>query len=185
MSEVNSDFELIHKFIAGDESSFNKIILKYQQKIYWHARRMVGNHLDAEEVVQEVLLVMYKKLKTFQFKSSLYTWIYRITSTRSINFIKRRKLKEILSFEDQKEYNIKSENDIIKNIEEKESFNKLEKILESVPVKQREVFILRNMDGMDYKEIADITGKKIGTLKANYFHAMQKITELMNKDENG
>ena len=103
MAEQNPDSELIKKFIDGDESSFNKIINKYKDKIYWHARRMTGNHLDADEIVQEVLLVIYKNLKNFQFKSSLYTWIYKITSTRSLNFLKRRKIKELLSLEDQSE----------------------------------------------------------------------------------
>ena len=98
MTETNIDFDLVNRFIAGDESAFNRIVMKYQQRIYWHARRMTGNHLDADEIVQEVLIAVYKNLKSFQFKSSLYTWIYRITSTRSINFLKKRKLKEFLSF---------------------------------------------------------------------------------------
>ena len=70
MADPGNDFDLVNKFIAGDESAFNKIVLKYQQKIYWHARRMTGNHLDADEVVQEVLIVLYKKLKDFQFGRS-------------------------------------------------------------------------------------------------------------------
>jgi DNA-directed RNA polymerase specialized sigma24 family protein len=89
--DENIDFELVKKFINGDEISFNKIINKYKDKIYWHARRMTGNHLDADEIVQEVLLVVYKNLKNFQFKSSLYTWIYKITS-------KKKKNKRIIIF---------------------------------------------------------------------------------------
>ena len=66
----DKDFELIHKFIGGDETAFNELARKYQTKIYWHARRMVGNHMDADEVTQEVLLVLYKKLGSFKFNSS-------------------------------------------------------------------------------------------------------------------
>ena len=84
MNALNNDFELAKNFLNGDESAFNRLAVKYQEKIYWHARRMTGNHLDADEIVQEVLIVLYKKLNTFEFKSSLYTWIYTITNTRSI-----------------------------------------------------------------------------------------------------
>ena len=184
MTDTHNDFELVNDFIEGDEKAFNKIVQKYQDKIYWHARRMTGNHLDADEVVQEVLLVIYNKLKSFRFKSSLYTWIYRITSTRSINQIKRRKVKQFLSLEDMITDTINSSDDIIRDIESKEKLNILDKLIQKLPVKQREVFILRNFDELSYDEIAKITGKSVGTLKANYFHAMKKITELMNENEN-
>ena len=100
MTEKDNDYNLIERFNNGDESAFNELARKYQQRIYWHARRMTGNHLDADEIVQEVLLVMFRKIKTFNFRSSLYTWIYTITTTRSINYIKRRSLKQIFSLHD-------------------------------------------------------------------------------------
>ena len=103
MTENEYVFKLIRDYLAGDESAFNMIVNKYKDKIYWHARRMTGNHLDADEIVQEVLLVLYKKLKDFQFKSSLYTWIYRITSTRTINYLKKKKIKQIFSIDDNAE----------------------------------------------------------------------------------
>ncbi len=184
MADNNIDFELVNKFNAGDEAAFNKIVLKYQQKIYWHARRMTGNHLDADEVVQEVLIVLYNKLKSFQFKSSLYTWIYKITSTRCINYLKKRNLKQIFSLEDSETKIVRSRDDVINDIEMKEKLNKLEKALQKVPVRQREVFIMRNFDEMSYEEISEITGKSVGGLKANYFHAMKKIMELVKNYEN-
>jgi RNA polymerase sigma-70 factor (ECF subfamily) len=184
MADPSSDFDLINSFIGGDESAFNKIVLKYQQKIYWHARRMTGNHLDADEVAQEVLMVLYEKLKNFQFKSSLYTWIFRITATRSINFLRKKNLKQFFSFEDQEAKGLSTKEDIVRNIETKERLAKLEKVLQKIPVKQREVFIMRNFDELGYEEISEITGKSIGGLKANYFHAMKKIMELMKENEN-
>jgi len=185
MSNAEEDLSLVKNFIDGDETSFNRLVLKYQQKIYWHARRMTGNHFDAEEVVQEVLMVIYKKLKGFEFRSSLYTWIYTITSTRSINFINRRKVKESFSIDDESFIDLKSDEKIIHNIETKEKLEKLDKILQLLPLKQREVFILRNFDEMNYEEISNITGKSIGGLKANYFHAFKKVVELMKEDNNG
>jgi RNA polymerase sigma-70 factor (ECF subfamily) len=183
MADQGDDFDLVKNFIGGDESAFNKIVLKYQQKIYWHARRMTGNHLDADEVVQEVLLVLFQKLKDFQFKSSLYTWIYRITATRSINFLRKKNIRQIFSFEDQEARSVKSSEDIIKDLESKEKLAKLEAALKKIPVKQREVFVMRSFEELSYEEISEITGKSIGGLKANYFHAMKKIMELMKENE--
>ncbi len=183
MTDSRTDYELVKDFISGDESAFNKLAMRYQEKIYWHARRMLGNHLDADEVVQQVLLVMYKKLKSFKFQSSLYTWIYKITATRSLNLIKKNKIKTLLSLDDQITDSTVSGNDIIKNIEEKERLDNVNKMLQKIPPKQREVFILRNYDQLSYEEISEITGKSVGALKANYFHAFKKLKELL--DEKG
>lgn len=181
MHEVNNDFELIKSFLNGDESSFNRLAVKYQEKIYWHARRMTGNHLDADEIVQEVLIVLYNKLKTFEFKSSLYTWIYTITNTRSINYLKKKTLRNFFSLDDitNKKFDQK---DVFDNLESKQKVDKIEKALHKLPVKQREVFIMRNFDELSYEEISQITGKSVGALKANHFHALNKIKEIVKYD---
>src|SRR4030067_1488895 len=182
MTEINNDHDLIERFNDGDESAVNELVRKYQHRIYWHARRMTGNHLDADEIVQEVLLVMFKKLKNFKFRSSLYTWIYTITSTRSINLLRRRSIQEIFSLQDSG-VDRAADSDIIKDFETKEEVNRLEKHLQKIPAKQREVFVLRAIDGLSYEEIAEITGKSVGGLKSNYFHALKKITALMQNEE--
>jgi len=184
MPEEISDYDLVRGFLNGDEASFNKIINKYKHRIYWHARRMTGNHLDADEVVQEVLIVMYKKLKDFKSKSSLYTWIYRIVSTRSLNYLRKRSLKNIFSLDDLSNLQVKSKEDIVNDFEVKEKLMKIDKLLQKLPVKQREIFILRNYDELSYEEISEVTGKSIGGLKANYFHAINKIMELVKENEN-
>ena len=178
---VDKDTELINEFLSGSEAAYNKIAVKYQQKIYWHARRMLGNHSDADEVTQEVLIVIYKKLKDFKFNSSLFTWIYRITTTRSLNYIKKRNAKKFLFFLDEEQKDIKTNEDIIKNVEDKEKMESLQKVLNEIPVKQREVFVLRHFEGMSYEEISEVTGKSVGGLKANYFHALKKVKELTNE----
>ncbi len=183
MTENEYVFKLVKDYLAGDESAFNMIANKYKDKIYWHARRMTGNHLDADEIVQEVLLVLYKKLKDFQFKSSLYTWIYRITSTRTINYLKKKKVRQIFSIDDEAGSKLSFSEDVIKNIEDKEKLEQVEKALQKVPSKQREVFLFRVYEGLSYEEISEITGKSIGGLKANYFHAANKIMELMKEYE--
>lgn len=178
---VDKDTELIKEFLGGNDSAFNKIAVKYQQKIYWHARRMLGNHIDADEVTQEVLIVIYKKLKDFKFNSALFTWIYRITTTRSLNYIKKRQGKKFLFFLDEEQKDIETNEDIIKHVEDKEKMKGLLNILNKLPVKQREVFALRHFDELSYEEISEITGKSVGGLKANYFHALKKVKELTNE----
>ena len=178
---VDNDFQLVKEFLNGDESAFNIIASKYQKKIYWHARRMLGNHLDADEVTQEVLIVIYNKLDTFNFKSSLFTWIYRITSTRSLNLIKKRNVKRYLFLDDENVRENEPQNDFVHNVEDKEKLEKLNFVLQKLPAKQREVFIMRQFDQLSYEEIAEIKGKSVGTLKANYFHALKKVTELMDE----
>lgn len=180
----DKDFELVKDFLNGSESAFNLIVRKYQKKIYWHARRMVGNHLDADEVTQEVLIVMYQKLSSFQFNSTLFTWIYRITSTRSLNQLKKKQLKKFLFIDDNEESEpIPYEHDIAGDIDNRDKLKKLDEVLKKLPVKQREVFVMRTFDELSYEEISEITGKTVGGLKANYFHALKKVTELMNENE--
>ncbi|PID56410.1 MAG: RNA polymerase subunit sigma-70 [Ignavibacteriae bacterium] len=177
------EVRLIEKFLDGSDVAFNKLIKSYQKNIYWHARRMVGNHLDADEITQQVIIVLYKKLKTFKFNSSLKTWIYKIVSTRSLNMIKRRKIKKFFSLNSKDAKELRTTTDIIKNFEDKEKINQLNKKLSKIPVKQREVFVLRHFDELSYEEISEITAKSIGGLKANYFHASKKILGIMDNEK--
>jgi RNA polymerase sigma-70 factor (ECF subfamily) len=181
MADKTTDYELIKAYINGNEAAFNKIVVKYQQKIYWHARRMTSDHMDADEIVQEVLIVLYKKLKDFKFQSSLYTWIYRITATRSINFINKKKLKSLFTFNIEEKSDIQNKEDLVKDLENREKLERLDQILKKLPVRQREVFSMRHFDEMSYEEISEITGKSVGGLKANYFYAISKVNELMKE----
>ncbi|MDP4115317.1 MAG: RNA polymerase sigma factor [Bacteroidota bacterium] len=181
MPNNEEDVQYINRFLEGDEAAFNKLAEKYRQKIYWHARRMTGSHIDADEIVQEVLLVLYRKLKDFKFKSSLYTWIYKITSTRCLNYLSRQKVRRFLSLDEPEILNIKDNYDVLKNIEDKDKLAKLDQILKILPAKQRQIFILRNFEEMSYEEIAAVTGKSVGGMKANYFHALNKVMEKMNE----
>lgn len=183
MNLKSDDYYLVRDFLSGNEQSFNILARKYQEKIYWHARRMLGDHDDAHEIVQQVLLVMHNKLNTFNFSSSLYTWIYKITATRSLNLIKKKKLKRIFVFSSEETVDKYGYENIIEDIEAKERFLRMERYLNNLPVKQRQVFVMRNYDDLPYEEISMITGKSIGALKANYFHAFRKMKELMEKDE--
>jgi RNA polymerase sigma-70 factor (ECF subfamily) len=175
-----TDKDLARAFISGDSAAFNRLAMRYQDKIYWHARRMTGNHLDADDIVQEVFLVIYEKLQGFKFESALYTWIYRVTATRSLNLLRRRKIRRLLSIDDDENpVEIESQADPINDLDTKNKIEALDSVLQKLPLKQREVFILRNLEQLSYDEIANITGRKTGTLKANYFHAFEKVQKYM------
>ncbi len=177
---AKEDKELVIDFLNGNEAAFNLLVRKYQNKIYWYARRMLGNHSDADEVTQEVLITLYEKLNTFKFESSLSTWIYKITNSKTLNLIRKQKVREFMSLD--KIFNKSTSDDIINDFENAEKLELLEKALKQIPPKQREVFVLRHFEELSYNEIAEITGKAVGTLKANYFHALKKITELINNE---
>lgn len=177
------DTELVKRFLNGDESAFNRIFSKYNKRVYWHVRKMLGSHEDADEITQEVFITIYKKLGSFNFDSSLFTWIFRIASNKSINYIRKRKVKNFFSLDDVKEIpeNRNTEKEIEKNIDDAEKLNRLDTILETLPPKQREVFALRHFEELSYPEIAEITGKSVGALKANYFHALNKVKGNFNE----
>lgn len=181
--DKGKEFELVKKFIEGDESSFNKLIHYYQKLIYWHARRMVGNHLDADEVSQQVIIVLYKKLNTFKFNSTLKTWIYRITQTRCLNLIKKQRVKKFFSLDDTNVTELNSSEDIILNYDDKEKLEMVNDALNNLPIKQKEVFVFRHFDELTYEEISEITGKSVGGLKANYYHASKKLFEILKNEK--
>ncbi|HOJ17593.1 MAG: RNA polymerase sigma factor [Ignavibacteriales bacterium] len=187
MAEQESDFQLIRNYKEGDESSLNLLLRKYQQKIYWHARKMAGNHMDADEIVQEVMLTLLKSIGDFKFQSSFSTWLYRIITTRTLNYLKRRRVREIFSGsngseEENEKVSLKTRRtSILEELENKEKLDFLDRVLKEIPAKQREIFIMRHFDEMTYEEIADITGKSVGGLKANYYHAFAKVNEIMSK----
>jgi len=179
----DNDFELINRFLSGEEVAFNLIVKKYQKKIYWHARQMMGNHLDADEVTQEVLIVIFNKLKNFNFNSSLYTWIYKIVTTRSLNQIRKKQIKRFFSIDDNDVNELQDKHDIVEELDSKEKLEKVQKVLQKIPPKQRQIFIMRNFEDLSYEEISEITGKSVGGLKANYFHALKKVLELTNENK--
>lgn len=179
----DNDFDLIKRFLSGEEAAFNLIVKKYQKKIYWHARQMMGNHLDADEVTQEVLIVIFNKLKNFNFNSSLYTWIYKIVTTRSLNQIRKKQIKRFFSIDDNDGDELQDKHDIVEELDSKEKLEKVKTVLQKIPPKQRQIFIMRNFEDLSYEEISEITGKSVGGLKANYFHALKKVLELSNENK--
>ena len=157
---------------------FNLLVREYQQKIYWLIRKMVIDHDDADDLTQEVFIKIWKNIDSFREDSQLYTWVYRIATNECLNFLRKKKNKYFLPINDvQAELNRKLDNS--PHIDGDEIQMKLQKALLTLPDKQRLVFNMKYFDNMKYDEIAKITGTSVGSLKANYHHAVKKIEDFL------
>jgi len=177
------DHELLNKIRFPDtkEYGFNLLIRKYQQKIYWHIRRMVVDHDDADDLVQETFIKVYNNIHTFREDSQLYTWIYRIATNVCLSFLKKKKRMFFLPIADISE-------ELISKLQESELVTgdiiqqKLHRAILRLPDKQRLVFNLKYFDNLKYEEMEKITGTSVGALKASYHHAVKKIEEFLSEN---
>ncbi len=174
-----SDAELVKELKNGHQVAFNELVRRYKERVYWVARRMVGSHDDADDIAQEVFIKVYRSIDSFREESSFYTWVYRIATNTSINFLKRKKLRELIRFDDLVAPLISVEDQPDETIEREENTALIERAIQRLPQKQRQVFIMRYYDELSYEEMAKILKKSVGGLKANYFHALKKIKEFM------
>jgi len=181
MQEIKSksDAELVAELKKGHQIAFNELVRRYQERVYWIARRMVGNHDDADDIAQEVFIKVYHSIDDFREESNFYTWIYRIAINTCINFLRKRKVEELIHFNDLVVPLISREEQPDEAIEKSENSTLIEKAIQRLPEKQRQVFIMRYYDELPYEEMAKILKKSVGGLKANYFHAVRKIKEFM------
>lgn len=161
------------------QQGFMALMELYQQQLYWHVRRLVVSHEDAEDVVQEAFINVYRAIESFKGESSLKTWIYRIATNGAIQHLKRRRV-EVSSYD---------ENDHLLRLFESESqvdFEsveaKLQRAILSLPEKQRIIFNLRYFDELEYSQIAEITGSNLSALKANYHYAKRSVTDKILKE---
>lgn len=177
------DQELIEK-LSGEETrnfAFNQLVRKYQERVYWHIRKMVLDHDDADDVVQEVFIKVWKNLHSFRADSKLYTWIYRIATNECLNFLKKKRRASFFSIGDFED-SLVSKLDHSVTVDGDQIEMKLQKALLKLPDKQRLVFNMKYFDEMKYEDMAEITGTSVGSLKASYHHAVKKIEEFINND---
>lgn len=160
---------------------FNLLVREYQERVYWHVRKMVIDHDDADDLVQEIFVKVWKNLGKFREGSKLYTWIYRIATNECLNFLKRKKRRFFMPIYDlEGELTEKLTSSVEPSGDEVQM--KLQKALLKLPDKQRMVFNMKYFDDMKFSDIAEITGTSEGALKANYHHAVKKIEDFINED---
>lgn len=162
------------------DKGFRMLMEAFQQPVYWHIRRMVVSHDDAEDVLQETFIRIFRYLGDFRAESSLATWIYRIATNESLRFLNHRKEQALSTEEIQEELIGKLMASEYVDYDN-EMAVKFQKAVLMLPEKQRVVFNLRYYDDLSYEEISKITGSKVETLKANYHFAKEKIKEYMTK----
>jgi len=183
MKQVD-DAEILLKFSVEKtkNEAFRLLLNKYQQKIYWHIRRLVIDHDDADDVVQETFIKVWKNLANFRSDAQLYTWIYRIATNESITFLNKQKQKNNISLD---EVNTELSDSLAasSHFDGDKVQRKLQQAILSLPEKQRIIFNMKYFDDMKYDEISEVLGTSVGALKASYHIAVKKIESILTNDE--
>ena len=182
--QVVDDAEILSKF--QDEktrnAAFNLLLKKYQQKIYWHIRRMVIDHDDADDIAQDVFVKVWKNLPGFRADAQLYTWMYRIATNECITFLNKKKAKNNVSLDDV-DSTLGDTLAASSYFDGDKAQRRLQEALLTLPDKQRLVFNMKYYEDMKYEEISDVVGTSVGALKASFHLAVKKIEAyLLSKD---
>jgi RNA polymerase sigma factor (sigma-70 family) len=184
MSEEEiGDIELLEKFRVESTRNyaFHLLVNKYQKRIYWQVRRIILDHDDANDVVQNTFIKVWKNLDNFKEASRLYTWLYRIATNESLTFLKQKRTSLYVPFE-------KVERGLSRKLEDDNYFKaddiekKLQQAILTLPEKQRIVFNMRYYDETPYEEMSEILETSVGALKASYHHAAKKIEEFLKSN---
>lgn len=173
-----SDTELLVQFRnpLTKEKAYTAIIRRYQEKLYWHLRRMVVNHDDANDVLQNVFIRVWNGLQNFREDSQLYTWLYRVTTNECLTFLEQQKKRAAVSF-NEVETGLENKIKADQNFDSNKLEWKLQLAIQQLPEKQRIVFQLRYYDEMPYEEMSKVLETSEGALKASYHHAVKKIED--------
>jgi RNA polymerase sigma factor (sigma-70 family) len=176
------DKDLLEKIKNPETSSygFNLLVRAYQQRVYWHVRKMVIDHDDADDLTQEVFIKVHKAIGSFREDSQLFTWIYRIATNECLTFLNKKRRRFFLPLEDVgKELSDKL--DTSTDISAEDIQKKLQKALLKLPDKQRLVFNMKYFDDLSYEDMSEITNTSVGALKASFHHAVKKIEDYLTE----
>lgn len=156
------------------ERGFTLLVKQYQERLYWQIRKLVEEHEDASDVLQNCFIKCYRNIGRFEGKSLLYTWMYRIAMNEAITFLKQKKRRSASSV-DSPELGLANVLKADSYFDGENAQIRLQEALERLPAKQKQVFILRYFEEQSYQEISDQLNTSVGGLKASYHHAVKKI----------
>lgn len=178
MASFPDDKELLSLFRdpVTKEKGYTLLVKKYQEKIYWHIRRMVVDHDDANDVMQNVFIKVWKGLDQFREDARFYTWLYRIATNESLSFLEKEKKNASVSYEDVS-LALSEKLAADKDFDVSKIEWKLQLAIQKLPEKQKLVFSLRYYDEMSYEEMSRVLETTEGALKASYHHAVKKIED--------
>lgn len=172
-----SDFELIDRAVSGNRFAFEELVSRYKKSVYALTYRMVHNYEDAADLAQETFLKAYLGLGRFKKRASFHTWLYRITINLCINHLRRKGARQ---FEDLDHVELVNEPDVLDKLAREEVQNTVNRAVNALPEKQRAAVILRVYQGLSHREISDVLGCSVGTVKANYFHAIRNLRKALH-----
>lgn len=161
------------------EQGFRLLMAVYQERLYWHIRKMVGTHSDADDVLQNCLIKVFRNIHRFEGKSRLYTWLYRIATNEALTFLKKAQRRATGP--------IDQENGVLQlkaeaPVDGDKLLQKLEAAVAQLPDKQRQVFRLRYYEEMSYREMSVKLRTSQGALKASYHHAVKKVEAALTEE---
>lgn len=154
--------------------AFSKLVNTYQERLYWHIRRIVIDHDDADDVLQNTFIKVFKNLDGFREDSQLFTWLYRIATNESLTFLKKKKRNIFVSMDDVG-HTLSSKLEADPELSGDAIQLKLQQAILTLPNKQRLVFNMKYFEELKYEEISEVLGTSVGSLKASYHHAVKKI----------
>jgi RNA polymerase sigma-70 factor (ECF subfamily) len=177
------DKEILHlaQIANKKEEAFAMLISKYNERLYWHIRKMVVVHEDADDLLQNTFVKAWRHIERFRGDASLYTWLYRIATNETLNYINKKK-EELLNEDSDLEVMLGNHIETDPLFTGDEIQNRVQKCILALPEKQRIVFNMKYFDNMTYEEISDILGTSVGALKASYFHAVRKIEAFIENE---
>lgn len=169
--------------IQTKEQAFRVLIAQYKERLYWHIRKIVISHDDADDVLQNTFIKVFRGIDNFKQDSKLYSWMYRIATNESITFLKKRAKEKNVDIADIKQ-------DLVTSLSSDDWFTGdeiqliLQEAIATLPEKQQLVFNMKYFDNMKYDEISSILETTVGGLKASYFHAVRKIEKYIKSRAN-
>lgn len=178
-----TDIELVELFRDVDKKhyAFNLLVRKYQEKVYYFVRRLVVDHDDSDDVVQNIFIKVWNNLDSFREDSKLFTWLYRIAVNESLSFLKSKQLRSYLSLSSPEAMMVKSLRDD-PYFDGQEIQKRLREAIIRLPKKQQLVFNMRYYDDLSYDEMSEILGTSVGALKASYHFASKKIEDFVTEN---
>ncbi len=164
------------------EGAFRQLVSLYKERLYWHIRKIVLNHDDTDDVLQNTFIKIWNGIDSFRGDSSLFTWLYRIATNESITFLNQKKRKLTSSLTSETDF-------LVNNLESDPYFDGnhwqklLQKAIAQLPEKQRIVFNMKYYDDIKYEDMSEILETSVGALKASYHHAVKKVEEFIKYHE--
>ncbi len=181
MGTTDQDIEIFQLLKNDVNRAFKVLVEKYSSRLYWHIRRLVILHEDADDALQNTFINAWKNIGEFRSQSSLYTWLYAIATNEALLMINKRKRNETVAFEDVKSILANSaEGDTWFDGDEAQI--KLQNAILQLPEKQRIVFNLKYFNDITYEEMSRVLNTSEGALKASFHHAVKKIEKYLGGD---